>query len=84
MWKEVAMASSIKVYSTTTCAFCSLLKKFLTDRGVQYEEIDLSVHPEKVNELVEISGQLGVPVTVIDGQVIIGFDRGRLEAALAL
>jgi glutaredoxin len=60
------------------------LKKFLTDQGVQYEEIDLVADPARVSELVNISGQLGVPVTVIDSEVIIGFDRGRLESALAL
>lgn len=59
------------------------MKKFLTDQGVQYEEIDLVADPAKVSELVEISGQLGVPVTVINQEVIIGFDRGRLESALA-
>lgn len=60
------------------------MKKFLTDQGVQYEEIDLVADPARVSELVNISGQLGVPVTVIDSEVIIGFDRGRLESALAL
>ncbi len=59
------------------------MKKFLTDEGVQYEEIDLAADPARVSELVEISGQLGVPVTVIGNEVVIGFDRGRLESALA-
>ncbi|MHB8841198.1 MAG: glutaredoxin family protein [Candidatus Aquicultor sp.] len=59
------------------------MKKFLTDEGVQYEEIDLVADPARVSELVEISGQLGVPVTVIGNEVVIGFDRGRLESALA-
>lgn len=60
-----------------------MLKKFLEDKGVQYEEIDLATNPDKVAELIEVSGQLGVPVTVVNGQVIVGFDRGRLESALA-
>jgi len=60
-----------------------LVKKFLADQGVQYKEIDLAADPAKVSELVEVSGQLGVPVTVIGNEVIIGFDRGRLESALA-
>jgi len=77
------MPHTVRVYTTPTCAFCSLVKKFLEDMGVQYDEIDLMADPSKVSELVEISGQLGVPVTVIGNQVIIGFDRGKLEQALA-
>ncbi|MCL6472353.1 MAG: glutaredoxin family protein [Firmicutes bacterium] len=77
------MAQTVKVYTTPTCAFCTLVKNFLTDMGVEYEEIDLVADPARVSELVEVSGQLAVPVTVIDGQVIIGYDRGSLEAALA-
>lgn len=60
-----------------------MLKKFLDEKGVEYSEINLAENPDKVSELVEVSGQLGVPVTVINGQVIVGFDRGKLESALA-
>ncbi len=78
------MAQTVKVYTTTTCGFCSLVKQLLGNHGVEYDEIDLAADPSKISELVEISGQLGVPVTVIDGQVIIGFDRGKIESALAV
>ncbi|MBE0446660.1 MAG: NrdH-redoxin [Actinobacteria bacterium] len=78
------MPKTVKVYTTPACAYCSLLKRFLAETNVEYEEIDLAADPGRVNELVEVSGQLGVPVTVIDGQeVIIGYDRGCLQAALA-
>jgi len=77
------MPANIKVYSTPTCAYCSLLKQFLAEKNVEYEEVDLAAEPDKVNELVDISGQLGVPVTVIDGQVVVGYDRVRLESILA-
>ncbi|MDI6815926.1 MAG: glutaredoxin family protein [Actinomycetota bacterium] len=60
-----------------------MLKKFLEEKKVEFEEIDLAAEPDKVGELVEVSGQLGVPVTVIDGQAIVGYDRARLEAAIA-
>ena len=60
-----------------------MVKKFLDEKGVSYEEIDLSANPDRVRELVEVSGQLGVPVIVVDGQVIVGFDRGTLESVLA-
>jgi glutaredoxin-like YruB-family protein len=76
------MAKSIKVYSTPTCAFCTLVKDFLNSKKVSYEVIDLAEHPEKVEEMVDVSGQLGVPVTVVDDEVIVGFDRGKLESAL--
>lgn len=59
-----------------------MLKKFLEEKKVEFEEIDLSAEPDKVSEMVEVSGQLGVPVTVIDGQAIVGYDRVKLEAAI--
>lgn len=60
-----------------------MVKKFLAEKGIEYEEIDLSANPDRVKELVDVSGQLGVPVLVIDGQVIVGYDRGKLDSAVA-
>ncbi len=77
------MFRTVKVYTTPTCGFCSLVKQLLGNLGVKYDEIDLTADPSKISELVEISGQLGVPVTVVGNQVIIGYDRGKIESALA-
>ena len=73
----------IKIYSTPTCGYCHQAKRFLTERGVRYTEVDVSVDRAAAEELVRSTGQTGVPVIVVDGQVIVGFDRPRLEQLLA-
>lgn len=60
-----------------------MAKRYLGERGIEYEEVDVAANPDRVSELVEVSGQLGVPVIVVDGEVIIGFDRAHLDRALA-
>ncbi len=75
--------SNIKVYTTPTCAFCHMTKQFLQDKGAEYEEIDVSTDQQAAQEIVEKTGQMGVPVTQIDDQYIIGFDKAKLEAALS-
>ncbi len=60
-----------------------MVKEFLSQRGVAFEERDVSTDPVAGQEMVDKTGQMGVPVTLIDGQTIIGFDRPRLEQALA-
>ena len=74
---------AVTVYTTPTCPFCQQVKMYLAQRGVPFREVDVSQDPAAAMEMVRISGQRGVPVTVIDGQVIVGFDRRRLEQALA-
>lgn len=73
----------VKIYSTPTCPYCSMAKKYLSEKGVSYEDVDVSANPDKVSELVDTSGQLGVPVIIVEDEVIIGFDRPRLDQALA-
>ena len=60
-----------------------MVKEFLSQRGTAFEECDVSRDPSAAQELVRSTGQMGVPVTVIDGQVVVGFDRARLEQLLA-
>ncbi len=72
----------IKVYTTPTCVFCPLVKSFLDEKGLEYEEIDVSESQEKLNEMKEKSGVLSVPVTVIGDQAVVGFDKGKLEQLL--
>ena len=59
-----------------------MVKEILSQRGVSFQERDVSINNSYVQELVKSSGQMGVPVTIIDGQTVIGFDRGRLEQIL--
>ncbi len=59
-----------------------MVKEFLSQRGISFEERDVSQNPSYAQELVRSTGQMGVPVTIINGQVVVGFDRGRLEQLL--
>ena len=72
----------IKVYSTPTCPYCNSLKDFLKENKIKFENIDVSKDEKAVREIVKKSGQIGVPVTIIDGKVIVGFDKSALEKAI--
>jgi len=71
----------VKVYSTKTCPWCHKVKDFLNDKGVKFQ--DVGADQKAANEMVEKSGQMGVPVTDIDGKIIVGFDKEAIEKALA-
>ncbi|MAE42891.1 NrdH-redoxin [Candidatus Woesearchaeota archaeon] len=73
----------VKVYSTKTCPWCIKVKEFLKEKNVEFENIDVGEDQKAANEMVEKSGQMGVPVTEINGQVIVGFDKEAIEKALA-
>ncbi|HJX12473.1 MAG TPA: Uxx-star family glutaredoxin-like (seleno)protein [Dehalococcoidales bacterium] len=77
------MAMDVKIYTTPTCGYCHQAKRFMDDLGVKYTEYDVSRDRAAAGEMVQLTGQMGVPVIVVDGQVIIGFDRARLQALLA-
>lgn len=67
------------VYTSPTCPYCQMVKDFLSQKGISFVERDVSRNSSYAQELVRNTGQMGVPVTIIDGQVVVGFDRGRLE-----
>lgn len=73
----------IKIYTTPTCGYCHQAKRFLDERGVRYTEYDVSRDRQAAEEMVAKTGQMGVPVITVDGEVIVGFDRPRLEQLLA-
>lgn len=76
--------SKITVYSTPTCIYCKLAKDFFSSNNVEFEEFDVSADNEKLQEMVEKSGQMGVPVISIDEQVIVGFDEGKVREMLGM
>lgn len=73
---------SITVYGAEWCGFCHMVKRYLDDKKVSYDYIDVDKDPAKGMEAVEKSGQRGIPVTDIDGEIIVGFDRPRIDSAL--
>ena len=74
----------IKVYSTPTCPYCKMAKDYLSAKGVSYQNIDVSSNKTSAEEMVKISGQMGVPVIVINNQVLVGFDKSRIDALLGV
>ncbi len=74
----------IKVYTTQTCPYCDMVKEFLRQNKVKFEEVDVSADESAANEMVEKSGQMGVPVTDINGKIIVGFNPKAIKAALGL
>ena len=72
----------VKVYSTPSCPYCVTLKEFLRDNDVDFEDIDVSHDQKLVDEMVQKSGQMGVPVVDIDGQIVVGFGREKIVELL--
>lgn len=75
---------TIKIYSTPACTYCKMAKEFLTSQNVPYEDIDVSVDAVAREDMVEKSGQLGVPVFDIDGQIMVGYNQQLLSKVVGI
>lgn len=75
-------ANKITVYSATWCAFCHAAKEYFDKLGVKYTDKDVEHDPAAAMEATDKSGQRGIPVIDIDGEIIVGFDRPKIDAAL--
>ena len=85
------MSTTIKIYSTAWCAYCKAEKAYLTEKGIKFEDVDVEQDAAAAEEMVNLSGQMGVPVTVIrhEGKedepvVAVGFDQAWLDKELKL
>jgi glutaredoxin-like YruB-family protein len=78
------MNKKVRVYSTPTCPFCIMAKKFLKDNNIEFEDVDVSRDIKSAREMVEKTGQMGVPVIEIDGEFVIGFNREKIKQLLNL
>jgi glutaredoxin 3 len=81
------MAKNITVFTTNTCAYCVMVKKYLDTKGMSYETVNLDEHPERQKEAFEASGQLAVPVTVVtkeddSREVVVGYNLAKLAPAI--
>ena len=74
---------NVKIYTTKTCPWCKKTKGYLNEKNVSYETVDVGENKEAANEMIEKSGQMGVPVTDINGTIIVGFDKDAIDKALA-
>jgi len=74
----------IKIYTTPTCPFCQLAKQYFKEKGFEFEEVDVSRDEAAAMEMIQKSGQMGVPVIEIDGKIVIGFDKERIDELVNL
>jgi len=74
----------IKVYSTPTCVYCKTLKEYLKKNNIEFEDVDVSKDEKQLQKMIKDSGQMGVPVIDIDGQIVIGFDKEKIDNLLKI
>ena len=75
---------SVKIYSTPSCPYCKMAKAYFTENNIPFEDIDVASNQFSTQEMISKSGQLGVPVIDIDGQIVVGFDRPKIAELLHL
>lgn len=73
---------NIIVYSTPTCVYCNMAKSFFKTNNVNYKDFDVSTDMEKRKEMIDKTGQMGVPVIEVNGEVVVGFDEPKLKSLL--
>ena len=78
------MEKEVVIFSTPTCHFCQQTKEFLKEHNIDFTEHDVSVDQEKRQEMIEKSGQMGVPVLFIGEEIIIGYDEPKIKQELGL
>ena len=76
--------AKVRVFSTQSCPYCVNLKEFLKEHDIKFEDIDVSQNKEALNEMVEKSGQMGVPVVDIGGKIIVGFAKEKVSNLLKI
>ena len=74
--------ATVKIYSTPTCPWCKKAKEYFKENNIKFTDVDVSADEAAQKEMVEKSGQMGVPVIDIDGKILVGFDQGKIEEAL--
>jgi glutaredoxin 3 len=72
----------IEIYTTDTCPYCVMAKKYFADNGLSFSEYNVSRNPAKAEEMVKRTGQMGVPVIIINGKAMVGFDRRKVTELL--
>ncbi len=75
---------NVTVYTTPTCSWCTTIKRHLQENGIQYREVNVAADQKAAEEMVRKSGQQGVPQTEINGQIIVGFDKTRINSLLGI
>jgi len=74
----------VKIYSTPVCPYCYTLREFFKEKGIAFEDINVSKDEKIRDDMIQRSGQMGVPVVEIDGQMVVGFDREKILNLLGI
>jgi len=72
----------IIVYSTSTCPYCTMAKRYLKEKGLEFEDVDVSQDRSRAAEMFSKSGQMGIPVLDINGKILVGFNRTAIDSAV--
>jgi len=75
---------NVTIYSTPTCHFCHAAKEFFKENNIKFTDYDVSSDEDKRSEMVEKSGQMGVPVIFVDGEMMVGFEENKLKTLLGI
>ena len=78
------MAKEVKIFTTPSCVYCKMTKEFFKKNNIPYEEYNVAQDGKAREEMVQKSGQLGVLVTLVDGEIVVGFDQERLSKLLGV
>jgi len=81
---EIKPRKNVTVYTTPTCSWCTTVKRHLQENGIQFREVNVAANQKAAEEMVRKSGQQGVPQTEINGQIIVGFDKTKINSLLAI
>jgi len=73
---------AVTIYTTPTCSYCTMAKNWFKENGIKYTEYNVARDLRKADEMVKKSGQMGVPVLDVNGRIIVGFDKPKIESAL--
>lgn len=74
----------VVIYSTPTCPYCKQAKEYLKEKGFEFEDIDVANDSAKAQEMIDKSGQMGVPVLEVEGEILVGFDKAKIDQILGL
>lgn len=72
----------VKIFSTPSCLYCFTLREFLKEKGIKFEDIDVSKDDKARDEMIKKSGAMEVPIVEIDGEIVVGFDKGKIVKLL--
>ena len=73
-----------KIYSTPTCVYCKTLKEYLKRNEIAFDEVDVSENEKELQHMIKVSGQMGVPVVEIGSEIVVGFDKAKIDSLLKI